>query len=240
MLLSDLHLPAQPSPLRRAFAHFLEGPARAARQIYILGDLFEYWLGDDVGLIDYAEECERLRALSGRGVPVAFLRGNRDFLVGARFARAAGVELLPDPRRVELDGQPVLLSHGDAWCTDDRGYQVFRWLTRNRVAGAWFLRLPLRWRHGIAERLRAASRRRNGSVPRPIVDVNRAAVARAFAEHGVARIIHGHTHRPADHDEGGGRRRLVLPDWRPGDYGYLHCEAGVCRRRRITIGGDPR
>lgn len=202
--------------------------------MYVLGDLFEYWLGDDIGLVEYADECRRLRALTDRGVYVAFLRGNRDFLIGDRFAQRTGVELLTDPQIVELDGHPVLLSHGDAWCTDDRAYLAFRRVTRNRAVRATFLRLPPRWRRRIAERLRAASGRRGAGTRGPLTDVNRAAVSRAFADHAVARIIHGHTHRPARHDEGGGRHRLVLPDWRPGDYGYLWCHDGVVQPRRVV------
>lgn len=233
LLLSDLHLPARSSPLRQAFARFLSGPAHAAQRVFILGDLFEYWLGDDVGLDEYAAECAHLRALTDSGVHIAFMRGNRDFLVGQAFARATGVELLEDPTVIELCGHSTLLSHGDAWCTGDRAYQAFRRFTRWPPARDGFLRLPRRLRRAIAERLRAASRRRNGAAMQPVGDVDGKTVQQAFETFRVTRIVHGHTHRPADHRDDRGRVRQVLPDWRDDRYGYLQCDGDRLIRREL-------
>lgn len=223
LFISDLHLPVSASPLREAFARFLAGPARQASALYILGDLFEVWIGDDAGLAEYGVERACLRALTGAGVPVHFQHGNRDFLVGGDFAAATGVQLLPDPLKLDLGGVPTLISHGDRWCTDDVGYQRWRRFSRNRTAQAVYRRLPRGWRERIAGGVRNQSDAGKQSKPVTIMDVNDATVRRAFSEHGVARIIHGHTHRPAEHAyDIDGRRceRIVLADWHPG-----RCEA---------------
>lgn len=218
LFVSDLHLPPSASPLRDAFARFIAGPARQARALYILGDLFEVWIGDAEGLREYTVERSSLRGLVGAGVPVYFQHGNRDFLVGAEFAEATGVTILPDPVRIELAGEPALLSHGDLYCTDDTGYQRWRRFSRNRAAQALYRRLPLALREKIAGGVRAKSGEEKQMKPAAIMDVNEAAVRAAFERHGVRRIIHGHTHRPADHLyelPGGRATRHVLADWTP-------------------------
>ena len=230
LLLSDIHLPNQPSPLRDAFARFLASPARAAETVYILGDLFEYWIGDDVGRREYGPEFAALRALSDSGVRVRFMHGNRDFLVGKDFAATTGVELLPDPLRLELAGVPTLLSHGDIFCTDDHAYQRWRRFSRNPLAQAAYHRLP------ESMRLRVAGTARAGSENKPsmIMDVNDAAVRAAFVRYDVQRIIHGHTHRPAEHTyeiDGRPCERIVLADWRPQHLEYLICDASSWRRQ---------
>ncbi len=230
LLLSDVHLPNQPSPLRAAFVRFLAGPARAAETVYILGDLFEYWIGDDVGQREYGPEFTALRALSDSGVRIRFMHGNRDFLVGKRFAAATGVELLPDPLRLELAGVPTLLSHGDIFCTDDLAYQRWRRFSRNPLAQAIYHRLP------ESLRLRVAGTARAGSENKPsmIMDVNEAAVRNAFVQYKVPRIIHGHTHRPAEHAydiDGQACERIVLADWRPQRLEYVICDASSWRRQ---------
>ncbi len=208
LFVSDLHLPAQPSPLREAFVRFLEGPA-----LYILGDLFEVWIGDESGLQTYAREVSRLAALTARGVPVYFMHGNRDFLVGKRFAEITGVTLLDDPCVVDLHGTPTLLSHGDLFCTDDVGYQRWRRFSRNPLAQWVFLRLPLAWRQRIAGSAREQSAQDKATKTMAIMDVQPAAINAAFAQHQVRRMIHGHTHRPADHRLANGCERIVLADW---------------------------
>jgi UDP-2,3-diacylglucosamine hydrolase len=223
LLISDLHLPVAASPLREAFARFLAGPARAAQALYILGDLFETWIGDDAGLAEYGTERACLRALTGAGVPVYLQHGNRDFLVGRAFAAATGVQLLPDPLKLDLHGVPTLLSHGDQWCTDDVRYQRWRRLVRTRAVQAAFGALPRSWRERFVGAVRADSAAHKQVTAADIMDVNDAAIRSAFREHGVTRMIHGHTHRPATHEhsvDGRACRRHVLADWHPG-----RCEA---------------
>ncbi|MES0874330.1 UDP-2,3-diacylglucosamine diphosphatase [Sinimarinibacterium thermocellulolyticum] len=234
LLLSDLHLPAEPSPLREGFLRFLAGPARAAQQIYILGDLFEYWIGDDVGVQVYAEEVAALRALSDTGVHVAFMHGNRDFLVGADFARASGTTLLADPSVVVLGGERVLLSHGDQWCAGDLAYQRWRRFSRNRLAQSLFLGLPPALRRRIAGDLRRHSGDGKRRKPVQIMDVDPAAIVEAFRRSGCRRIIHGHTHRPATHRmriDGLDAERIVLADWTPQRMEWLQLDDGSRRLR---------
>ena len=238
LLLADLHLPAAPagdkaSFLDEAFLRFCAGPARAARRVYLLGDLFETWIGDDAGLADHPQPIAALRALTAAGVPVLAQLGNRDFLLGRRFAAASGVILLPDPLVVELGGLPTLLSHGDAWCTDDIGYQRWRRFARNPLAQWLFLRLPRARRRAIAGGLRSDSDRGKRRKPETIMDVNPAAIREAFGRYGVTRMIHGHTHRPAEHREvldGRATERIVLADWRPERLEYLAVDAAGWRR----------
>jgi len=242
LFVSDLHLPDEPSPLREGFVQVLRGPARSANAVYLLGDVFEYWIGDDVGLRRYAPEAEALRALTAEGVPVWFMHGNRDFLVGHRFCGTTGVRLLRDPTLIELDGRPVLLSHGDRWCTDDVAYQRWRRFARNPLAQWLFLRLsvPLRQRVAGDVRGRSASAKRNKAEA--IMDVNAAAVAAAFGLHHTACIIHGHTHRPAEHRielDGVQAQRIVLADWRAEHMEYLSADAGGFTRVRVVAGPTP-
>jgi UDP-2,3-diacylglucosamine hydrolase len=238
LLVSDLHLPAAASPLREAFARFLAGPAREATALYILGDLFEVWIGDDAGLSEYSAERSCLRSLIRGGVPVFFQRGNRDFLIGQDFATATGVQLLPDPVVIELSGVPTLLSHGDIWCTDDKGYQRWRRFSRMESMQSVFRVLPLSLRERIAGSVRAQSAAGKQAKPAAIMDVNDGAIRAAFREHRAPRMIHGHTHRPADHDyDVDGRRcqRHVLADWHPGRCEALRVdESGV---QRVPIAG---
>jgi len=236
LLLSDLHLPLQASPLREAFARFLAGPARQAEAVYILGDLFEYWIGDDAGLRDYAAELLELRALADSGVRVGLMHGNRDFLVGRRFAAAAGVELLRDPLRLELGGVPTLLSHGDLWCTDDHAYQRWRRFSHNPLVQRVFGLLPEAPRRRIAGAARQQSAVDKSHKPEAIMDVNEAAVREAFRRSGAGLIIHGHTHRPAEHHyelDGSARERVVLADWRPQHMEYLVCDGAGLHRRTL-------
>ena len=197
---------------------FLDGEARGADALYILGDLFEAWVGDDDPSEAGAIVAGRLRALVDSGVPVHFIRGNRDFLLGTDYARRAGMRLLPDPAVVMLHGEPTLLLHGDLLCTDDAAYQQFRAQTRDPRWQAQFLAQPLAARLAFAAQARAASKARYGELmatgmAETIGDVTPATVQGWFARHGIRRMIHGHTHRPAIHDEGGGNTRIVLGDW---------------------------
>ena len=233
LFLADLHLPTTPSRFREVFIEFCRGPAREAEEVYILGDLFEYWIGDDVGISDNAAEVVALRQLSAAGVRVFFLHGNRDFLIGDRFAAKTGVQLLTDPVVIKLAGTPTLISHGDIFCTDDRAYQRWRTFCRNRFGQKIFLALPLALRSRIAGRVRSTSLVQKRMKPEDIMDVNQGAIRAAFEAHGITRMIHGHTHRPAEHRyEIAGRtcERVVLADWRPERMEYLRAAAAGLRR----------
>jgi UDP-2,3-diacylglucosamine hydrolase len=230
LLLSDLHLPPQPSGLRDVFVRFLEGPARTAQRVYILGDLFEYWVGDDNGLQIYAREIGRISALAAQGVEVYYMHGNRDFMVGKDFAAMSGATILPDPCVIDdLPCGPLLLSHGDIFCTDDEAYQRWRRFSRRPVAQWIYLHLPLFLRERIAGNLRGQSSKKTWQ-PKEIMDVNAAAVAQGFERHGIRRMIHGHTHRPAEHVDAAGLERIVLADWTPQRMEYLELDAAGMRR----------
>ncbi len=213
LFISDLHL--QPShPLTSAaFCAFLEERAMAARSLYLLGDLFEYWAGDD----DLAAPFHQLivgalKRVSDAGVAVYWIAGNRDFLVGADFAQAAGLTLLNEPYSAEFSGARIVLTHGDAECTDDVKYMAFRAQVREPAWQAQFLAMPLAQRKSIIAGLREGSREAHGTKSYQIMDVTPQAIAALFAATGTDVMIHGHTHRPALHDANG-KRRYVLPDW---------------------------
>lgn len=229
LFVSDLHLPPGPSPLRERFCQFLRGPAREAAEVYLLGDLFDGWIGDDLGLAAYPAEVEALQALHAAGVALRFQPGNRDFLVGRDFSLRTGLQVLPDPAVIELGGERVLISHGDRYCTDDVGYQRWRRFSRRPFAQWLFLKLPLRTRQRIAGQVRGNSDRAKQAKAADIMDVNAAAVTAAMREAGVRRLIHGHTHRPCVHavDLSAGivGERIVLPDWRARTQAYLRVSA---------------
>jgi UDP-2,3-diacylglucosamine hydrolase len=216
LFISDLHLDARDAALVGQFHAFLRSDARAADALYILGDLFEAWLGDDDPDPLARGVVAELRSLTDAGVPCFLMHGNRDFLIGERFCRETGAVLLDDGTVVELYGERVLLMHGDALCTDDVGYQRLRRIVRN-PAVQWILRhLSLEQRRALAQRLRAGSRAHVGTTAPEIMDVNARAVAAAFRDAGVRTLIHGHTHRPGVHEfelDGARVRRIVLGDW---------------------------
>lgn len=216
LFISDLHL-SHERPEKLALFHvFMAGPARRAEALYILGDLFEFWIGDDDSSPSHAEVIASLAALSGSGVPLFVMRGNRDFLLGRRFERMAGAQLLDDPTRIELYGRPTLLLHGDSLCTQDLAYQRYKRRVRNPLVTGLFLALPYAARRTIAEWLRRGSRDAMQHKPEAIMDVDAEAVAQCFNAHDVAQIIHGHTHRPGVHDlycAGRSVQRIVLGDW---------------------------
>lgn len=223
LFVADLHLSAQVPQIVARFARFLAGPARAAGRLTILGDLFDYWAGDD----DLADPFNRrivaaLRAVVDSGVPVDCMVGNRDFLLGEDFAAAAGVGLLPDPCVREVTGVRTLLTHGDALCTGDRDYQQFRAQVRTPRWRSEFLAQPLPQRKAAIEALRARSEDEKRSKPMHLMDADPAAVAAALAAHQAAAMIHGHTHRQGCHDHAG-RQRWVLGDWQPARGMALRC-----------------
>lgn len=216
LLISDLHLDDRRPAITRLFLDFLQGPARGAESLYILGDLFEAWLGDDLPGRTGRAVAEGTRALADTGVPVYFMHGNRDFLLGEAYCRQAGMTLVHEPRVDTLHGTPTLLMHGDSLCTDDEAYQRFRSRSRDPAWQRRMLRLPGWVRRLIAARARRASRKYQADTRPEILDVNAGAVQTAFREHGVTRLVHGHTHRPAIHSldiDGHDCRRIVLGDW---------------------------
>ena len=248
LFISDLHLsPALPRTVQ-VFEDFLRGPAREASILFILGDLFEYWIGDDMLDADrdsrdgppaaHARATEPLgafarrmtaamAALSASGVPIAVMRGNRDFLLGKRFAQAAGAVMLDDPCVFSFLGQALVLSHGDQLCTDDVGYQRFRRVAHSPLGKAFFLALPLRLRMAIADRIRRRSAAK-GAHRMAYADANAGAIVALLDASGERTLVHGHTHRPARHADGR-RVRWVLPDWEfdvePPRGGYLQWDA---------------
>ncbi len=233
LFLSDLHLTPERPGAAESFRFFLAQRAPTAAALYILGDLFEAWVGDDdLALPFHAGIAADLKRVAHHGVPVHLLPGNRDFLAGPDLARAAGLTLMEDPTCIHLYGTPTLLAHGDAWCTDDAQYQAFRAQAREADWRAGFLGKPLPERHAIATALRERSEQAKAGKRPEIMDVNPEAVAEAFRAHAVSRIIHGHTHRPAFHSriiDGRSCERWVLPDWYEATGGYLACDASGCR-----------
>ncbi len=210
--ISDLHLDDRRPAATRAFLQFLESTAAGADALYILGDLFEYWLGDDAPTPVGRTVAPALQALSRSGVPVFFCHGNRDFLLGRDYAQACGMRLLGEEKVVDLYGTPTLLLHGDTLCTDDVGYQQVRKMLRDPAWQAEFLSKTPPERIAVAEKAREMSGEYKQGVSMDIMDVNADAVREALARNGVERMIHGHTHRPAIHDHEG-LERVVLGDW---------------------------
>ena len=217
LLLSDLHLSAMRPAAAEAFHALMRGPALDASAVYILGDLFDWWLGDDQLDAPFARRVgESLRAVTERGIPVYVARGNRDFLIGERFEKRTGARLLPEQHVVDLGGTPTLLMHGDELCTGDVEYQRYRARMRSPEMRRRLLALPYLVRRLIAWYLRRKSRDANALKAESIMDVSGSAVDDAFRRHAVARMIHGHTHRPARHRhtvDGTARERIVLADW---------------------------
>lgn len=216
LFISDLHLSEERPETTRAFLAFLGGPARSASAVYILGDLFEYWAGDDDDTPFNRALCSAMAELGQRGVALYFLSGNRDLLAGEGFARAAGLSLLAEPTLIELGSHRVLLSHGDALCTDDTVYQQYRRQVRDPAWQNVFLARSLVERKAFIEGLRQHSEAAKREKATEIMDVNRDAVAALLREHGYPTLVHGHTHRPARHvHEVDGHRceRWVLADW---------------------------
>ena len=216
LFISDLHLEAGRPEIGVQFLDFLSGEARDADTLYILGDLFEVWLGDDDPNPYYAGMKAAIRELVDSGIPVFFMHGNRDFMIGDEFATETGVTILQDPELIDLHGEKVLLSHGDALCTDDIEYQRFRAMTRNPEWQAMMLAKTIQERIAHALEARQGSVEHGKSLDDEITDVNQSAVEALIRKHGVDILLHGHTHRPAIHEVRLGDRtatRIVLGDW---------------------------
>ncbi|PHV09929.1 UDP-2,3-diacylglucosamine diphosphatase [Chitinimonas sp. BJB300] len=224
---SDLHLSDADPATTAAFLAFLHTQVQTASALYLLGDIFEYWIGDDDQNALNGQIAGELRALAKNGVSIFLMHGNRDFLLGPQYAAAAGATLLDDPFILNAFGHKLILSHGDVLCTDDTAYQQFRATVRQPAWQRTFLARPLAERRAEVERIRAASELAKKDKASDIMDVNPHSVANLFVQHTGADLIHGHTHRPARHQHDlaqGTRQRWVLPDWYGGEGGYLQLD----------------
>lgn len=216
LFISDLHLSAERPETVRLFLRFLAQRAVEADHLYILGDLFDVWIGDDDRAEPIPQILSALQRLAHAGTRVWIMHGNRDFLLGDEFCRVTGSRLLPDPCLIDLYGTPTLLMHGDLLCTDDEAYQAFRRQVRQADFTQRFLAMPLDERRLQARRYRAQSGEANSLKPEAIMDVNQQTVESYLSDHAARRLIHGHTHRPADHPftiHGDSASRHVLGDW---------------------------
>lgn len=216
LLISDLHLEEERPDISRAFLHFLQTRAIHAETLYILGDFFEVWVGDDAISPFQRSIAQALRQLSDSGTRIYLMHGNREFMIGRAFCREAGCTLLRDPSVIELAGEPVLLMHGDSLCTQDPAYMRLRRWLRNPLSLFILRHLPLATRHKLARKLRKESRVQTRLKAGDIVDVTPAEIPRVMADNAVRTLIHGHTHRPALHKlevDGQPARRIVLGDW---------------------------
>ncbi|WP_303909465.1 UDP-2,3-diacylglucosamine diphosphatase [Thiohalomonas denitrificans] len=236
LFISDLHLTGERPETLRLFSRFLEERARKVSALYILGDLFEVWLGDDLLPPGCEPVLAELRHLTDAGIPVRVMPGNRDFLLGEGFEQATGCELLEEPTRQDIAGIPTLLLHGDTLCTDDVAYQTMRRTLRDPAWISDFLAKIPAERIALARQLREKSREATGAKECAIMDVNAEAVSATFREYRVERLIHGHTHRPARHEgelDGTPVERFVLGDW--SDHAeILTCDEDGCQLERFT------
>lgn len=224
LFISDLHLePAHPG-ITQLFLNLLENQASQADALYILGDLFAAWIGDD-DINEFNQTIiQALHKLTHKGVPVYFMHGNRDFLIGKKFIEQTGCQFLSDPTIIDLYGVPTLLMHGDTLCTEDKAYLRYRYFAHNAFLQKIFLKLPLAWRKKVARQLSNKSRNNMPSI----MDAVPAEIERVIKQYQVTLLIHGHTHKPAIHSlewDGQKARRIVLSDWHDDRGSVLVCTA---------------
>jgi len=235
LFISDLHLDASRPAINDLFIRFLEGDAAGCEALYILGDLFEYWLGDDAPAPGLEGVIDSLRDLTLSGIAVYFLHGNRDFLLGKTFARHTGIRLLHGKNVIDLYGIPTLIMHGDTLCTNDSRYQMYRSIVQSSWFRTLFGSLGLNARMRLAGFMRNTSNKEIDRKPAAIMDVNQAAVLSAMRRDGVRRLIHGHTHRPFLHRfelDGRPAERIVLGDWYE-QGSVLRCRPDGCDLRTL-------
>jgi UDP-2,3-diacylglucosamine hydrolase len=216
LFISDLHIDENSPAITQQFLSLANGEARGAEALYILGDLFESWVGDDAADPNQLEAMNAIKGLTDCGVPCFVMHGNRDFLLGEQFCAMTGARLLSDPVIITLYGEPVLVMHGDALCTDDRAYQRLRATVRNPEWQRQFLALSIKSRRALAGAARVGSQSHTANLEYTVTDVNPLSVNLAMRQAGTSTLLHGHTHRPAIHPltvEGRACTRIVLGDW---------------------------
>ena len=239
LFISDLHLSDSRPDLLQAFEHFIDSTARTAPSLYILGDLFNVWIGDDHEDETSSRVCRSLRNLAQDGTDIFIMHGNRDFLIGDDFIARCRAKFLPDPWMIQQDNQNILLMHGDTLCTLDTEYMQFRAMVRDASWQTGFLAKPLAERLAFAEQARQQSKSMSSNKAQDIMDVTPQAVTQKMLEHGADILIHGHTHRPAEHEVDLGKdtekaKRIVLGDW--DKYGwYLELANGILTSNRFLI-----
>jgi len=235
LLISDLHLHAERPAQTGAFIALLEAASERGDALYILGDLFDYWLGDDDDMPPHPEVTAALARFTGAGGSARLMHGNRDFLIAEAFCARTGCELIPDPFETELGGRKALLMHGDLLCTQDRPYQALRARVRDPAWQRAMLARPLAERRRLARELRETSRTETAGKQEAIMDVAQRTVEAYLRRHDSRLLVHGHTHRPGEHRfllDGEPALRIVLGDWYDGDTVLLWDDAGP---RRLTV-----
>ncbi|OQA32363.1 MAG: UDP-2,3-diacylglucosamine hydrolase [Betaproteobacteria bacterium ADurb.Bin341] len=235
--IADLHLSSRAPGVTRIFLDYLAGPARQAEALYILGDLFEAWIGDDDDDPVYLEITSALKAAGDSGISILIQRGNRDFLLGERFAAASGTRILPDPYPLSLPGKSFVLSHGDALCTGDTEYQTFRCEVRTPAWQSAFLAKPLTERRRLAAQLRQISVQNKKEKDAALMDLDQSTTENLIRSHNYATFIHGHTHRPATHHhlvDGIAVERWVLADWQEDRGEVLVWDGKTLQRQELS------
>lgn len=235
--ISDLHLSAGQPALTKLFIHYLGHKAHEADALFILGDLFEVWLGDDMVLSEYQDAISAIKKLTYSGIPVYIMYGNRDFLMREQFEQLTGCQLINDPTIIDLYGTPTVLMHGDTLCTDDTDYQKFRTMVRNPQWQNELLNKTPDERLALAKEYREISKSATGNKTNEIMDVNQEQVISIMQKYNVSQLIHGHTHRPDTHHfslEDKELTRIVLSDWNNCGY-VLVCDESGCQNQTIQI-----
>ncbi|WP_256383015.1 UDP-2,3-diacylglucosamine diphosphatase [Photobacterium toruni] len=216
LFISDLHLSAERPDITACFLRFMAEETHHIDALYVLGDLFEMWIGDDEDSPFLRQVKQAFKTLTDAGTPCYFIHGNRDFLIGKRFSRQTGITLLPEHTVVDLYGTPTLILHGDTLCIEDQAYQRYRKKVHNPVIQWLFARLPLSYRVKVGDKFRSNSGKNNQTKSQSIMDVTQTEVVRVMRDANVTQMIHGHTHRPDIHDfdiDGMPAQRIVLGDW---------------------------
>ncbi len=229
LFISDIHLDESRPTITNTFLEFLTFQASQADAVYILGDLFDAWIGDDAATLFHQKIIQAFRTLTQHGTPIYMMVGNRDFLIGQQFAQASGCQLLPDPTVIDLYGRPTLLMHGDTLCTRDVRYLKFRQYVRNPFLKTCFLKFPLFCRQAIARFLRGQSKRYTTQTKAIYMDVTPEEIPRVMNQYNVSQLIHGHTHRPTIHYLDDFSRHIVLGDWDKTGHALMYDATGEAK-----------